>query len=168
MSTNRYSLADYELAVEIPSSVATTLGVTDNVIIIGGPGSSPNTNDNLGSFVGTITVSRSNDLWSTEGDATGSWVHNKNLNRTGTCSVSLRQVSDKIITFAQLCTAYETIQDASAGLTLTVRATNGSGDIAVCNDCYITKMPDQNFGETAEMQTWTFTCGQVIYVGSKK
>ena len=100
---HKYSLADYQLTIGIPQSVAQRLGLRDeegNLLtsfVIGGPGE-----NNEGSFIGQIVATRSNNLWETEGDATGSWVHNKNLNRTGTIELQIRQISDKVIELSQL------------------------------------------------------------------
>ena len=80
---HQYSLADYQLTIGLSDNIARQLGLRDangNLLTnfsIGGPGE-----NNEGSFVGQIVVNRTQDLFTTEGDATGSWVHNKNLNRS--------------------------------------------------------------------------------------
>lgn len=170
--TNRYSLADYTLTVQLPSEtddkagIFASSGLTDEnrSFTIGGPGSLDNSSfTNSGSYVGNIVVSRSNDLFSTEGDATGSWVHNKNLDRTGTVRVDITQISDQVITLALITKAYESVQDDTPGLTITVNNAFTGENIAVCNDCYISKIPDFTFGATADRLSWSFTCGQVIF-----
>lgn len=163
---HKYSLADYQLSIGIPQSVAQKLNLRDesgNLLTsfeIGGPGE-----NGEGSFTGQIVVSRSNNLWDTEGDATGSWVHNKNLNKTGTIELQIRQISDKVIQLSQLCDIYESVQENVEGLTLTVNssATDESSPMATGVDSYIQKQAELTLAETAGMLTWTFTCGQVMF-----
>lgn len=163
---NRYSLADYQVTIEVDESAPEAIAGTK--ISIGGPGEVVNSTNglkgNVGSFVGSVTLKRNKELWETEGDRTGSWVHNQNLDRTGTCEIEIRQVSDMVVKLSQLCAIFEDVSSSIKGLTITVNSTSASGGtVAVCNDCYIQKVPDQAFGETAALQTWTFTCGQVIF-----
>lgn len=156
--TNRYSLADYQLILTIPDEIPTSVISTRN-IAIGGPGE-----NGEGSFVGTITVSRNTDAWKTTGDATGSWVHELSLDKTGICSVNINQISDLVIRLTQLCSIFESIQGNYPGLTITINS-NSSEDgmpICICEDCYITKIPDQQFQTASQPQEWRFTCGRVI------
>lgn len=163
---HKYSLADYQLTIGIPQSVALKLNLKDeegNLLTsftIGGPGE-----NGEGSFVGQIAVSRANNLWETEGDNTGSWVHNKNLNRTGTIELQIRQISDRVIELAQLCDIYESIQENVEGLTLTINssATEETVPMATGVDSYIQKQADLTLANTAGLLTWTFTCGQVMF-----
>lgn len=165
MATNRYSLADHIVVITLPDDNIELLersGLQANApITIGGPGQ----NGNEGSFVGSIKVSRKEDLWDTQGDATGSWVHNKSLNRTGNVEIDITQVSDDIIKLSMICNAYESIQGAVGGLTIEVKNAYNLElpSIAVCSDCLINKIPDQNLGEKAEQQNWSFTCGRVQF-----
>lgn len=160
-STNRYGLADYELTVNFPSNAnfVSSLGLDGTMITIGGPGQ----NGYEGSYVGSITVTRKNDLWQTDDDPTGSWVHSKNLGRSGEVEVDITQVSDQIVTLAYLCMAYESVQESIDGLTLEIKNSMSGLTVAKCYDCLIKKIPDQKFGETAERQTWVFTCGRVMF-----
>ena len=101
---HQYSLADYQLIIVIDPTVAQALNLRDengNLLSnfsIGGPGE-----NGEGSFVGQILVSRNQELFTTTGDATGSWVHDKNLNRTGTITVEITQISDQVVQLVQLC-----------------------------------------------------------------
>lgn len=166
MATNKYSLADYQITVTFPTGENANLllnrvGLVDNTpISIGGPGQ----NGLDGSFVGSIKVSRSNDVWKTEGDATGSWVHSKSLDRTGKISVDINQVSDQVLTLIYITNAYQNIQDTIGGLQITVKnAYNPSlPAVATAYDCYITKVPDQDFQDSARTQSWEFTCGRIM------
>ena len=163
---HKYSLADYQLTIGIPESVAQKLGLRDeqgNLLTsfsIGGPGE-----NGEGSFLGQILVSRTNNLWETEGDATGSWVHNKSLNRIGTIELQIKQISDNVIRLAQICDIYESIQENVEGLTLTINssATDESTPMATGVDSCIQKQADLTLAETAGLLTWTFTCGQVMF-----
>ena len=122
-----------------------------------------------GSFVGQIVVRRNKDLFSTTGDATGSWVHDKNLDRTGTIEIDITQISDDVVMLSQLCQIFESLQTNIPGLELTISST-GSGvatTIVTGRDSYLQKLPDLTFGENAQKLTWIFTCGQVIYDYSK-
>lgn len=142
---NRYSLADYTMTVDIPGYGALTFG---------GPGE-----NQLGSFIGQIAVSRNSEMWTTEGDVTGSWVHNKSLNKTGTISMQIRQISDDIIRLFDIARTYEGSDSSEIGATITI--SRGTQTVLTGKDCYLTKMADQTFGDAAEMQTWVWTCGQI-------
>ena len=165
-----YSLADYQLTIGLSNSVASLLGLRDrdnNLLTnfsIGGPGE-----NGEGSFVGQIVVNRAQDLFTTTGDATGSWVHDKNLNRTGTITVEITQISDDIVTLVQLCQIFESIQSSMPGLELTINsaASSTAKTMVTGRDAYIQKLPDITLGESAGKLSWVFTCGQVIYEHSR-
>lgn len=147
---NRYSLADHIVRIDFGGDLGT--------IEIGGTG-----NNHEGSFVGEIRISRNTDMWTTEGDPTGSWVHNKNLDRTGKVDVQVRQVAESVGDFIRCCQWFESRNGDGATITVTA---NGE-TVATARDCYISKIPDQVFGSTAEMQSWSFTAGQVRFRGEK-
>ena len=156
MYMSRYSLADYRVTIEglLP-------GISDPIrITIGGAGE-----NGEGSCLGEIKVTRNTELWNTVADATGSWVHNRNLDKTGTVELSLRQVSDDVVRLIQLCSSYENVTSDATGLTITVSPSHSYSvkAEAFCNDCFPVKVPDQVFGDTAAEQSWVFTCGQVKF-----
>lgn len=155
--TNVYSLADVQAIIKIPDVIPENVISLRN-LAIGGPGEMGE-----GSFVGSITITRTSNLFSTTGDSTGSWTHNKNLDRTGSCNIAINQISDTIVKLAQLCNAFESIQGNYPGMTISiVSSANDAGmPIAICEDCYITKIPDQGFAATAATQVWVFTCGRI-------
>lgn len=164
-----YSLADHQLTIGLSQSVAAQLGLRDSSgnlltnFTIGGPGE-----NNEGSFVGQITASRNKELFTTTGDATGSWVHDKNLDRTGHIRVDITQISDDVITLVQLCQIFESVQSRMPGLELTINSVaSGTTPMVTGRDCYISKLPDLPLGETASRLSWDFTCGQVIYEHSR-
>lgn len=153
---NRYSLADHLVKVTLPAGVlvgGTNIG--GMVLEFGGPGNNAQT----GSFMGEITVERTNDTWTTEGDPTGSWVHNKSLNKTGTVTMQLRQVADDIIRLQMLAQVFE--NGDFPGCKIEVFA--GTDTVARAEDCYIAKVPPQVYGDTAAMQTWSWTAGRISY-----
>ncbi len=160
-----YSLADYQLTIGIPETVAKALKLKDeygNYLTsyqIGGPGE-----NGEGSFVGSIAVSRDEAAWSTEGDKTGSWVHNRSLRKTGKITLNLNQISEQGIDLYHLCQIYESIEGSYEGLTLTIN-TNGEDTTPLAKgvDAYISKQPDYPMGEAAADLTWEFTCGQILY-----
>lgn len=167
---HQYSLADHQLTIGLSEIVARSLGLRDSYgnlltnFTIGGPGE-----NGEGSFVGQIVVKRNKDLFTTTADATGSWVHDKSLDRTGTIEVNINQISDDIVLLSQLCQIFESLQTNMPGLELTISSTASgtSTTIATGRDGYIQKLPDVTFAESAQPLTWIFTCGQIIYDYSK-
>lgn len=147
----RYSLADYSITVKLPSNLAAEFGV--ETISVGGENS----------YTSSISVAMNSSLWSTSGDNTGSFVHTKNLDRTGTCSVSLNQMSTQVAKFIRLCNIFYRTTEEYDGLTITVNSSQNI-PVCICDDCYINKIPDQSFGNTPSDQTWQFTCGRITFV----
>lgn len=147
----RYCLANYILTADIPEDI----GFGSQSVSIGGEGS----------YLDTITVHLNNSLFSTQGDNTGAWVHIKNLDKTGTITITINQMSDKIASFKALMNIYSNMDSDVAGMTLTLRDSLNN-TICVCEDCVIENIPDQSFGSTPATQTWTFLCGKVQFVDS--
>ena len=167
---HQYSLADYQLTIGLSDSIAQLLGLRDSFgnlltnFSIGGPGE-----NGEGSFVGQITVSRTEDLFKTTGDPTGSWVHDKSLNRTGTIGIDITQISDDVVTLVQLCQIFESVQTNMPGLELTINsvASATATTMITGRDCYIQKLPELQLGEAATRMSWVFTCGQIVYEHSR-
>lgn len=159
---NRYSLTDYTVTITPPEG----MGLEE--LTIGGVGTAANNNTNLGTFLGSITVNRTNDAWNTDGDVTGSWVHNQNRSKVGTVSINIKQVSDDIVKLHQMLTIMEASETNTKGCTIVIANAADSNKVLFnCYDCYIVKMPDYVMAETAAVQTYTFTCGQVTSEISK-
>lgn len=162
----RYSLTDYILSIKVPdelrkvfltSSSASTDEIA-NRISIGGDGS----------YLGSIKTSSSTQ-WSTEGDATGSWVHSKNKSKVGTVTVELNQLSDVVLKLTRLIETYYSADTITQGLTLTISKATGAGnslDVCTCVDCYITKQPDGDWEDSAKTMAFEFTCGKITYSGN--
>ena len=144
----KYSLANYILSIEpLDDTLKSIFGTTS----IGGEGNA----------LDSIVLSQPTDMFSTSGYATGAWVHNKNLDRHGTATISLNQLSDRVGRFIQMAKLF--ISGDYDGFTLSLSDINGN-KIATCVDCYITKIPDQSYANESANQSWVFTCGQINYV----
>lgn len=153
----RYCLASYILTAEIPNDIG--FGI-QSVSIGGNIGGE-------GSYLNSVTIHMEKEMFTTQADDTGSWVHVKSLNRSGTIEVSIKQVSDKIAIFKALVNAYANLNFEADGMTLTLRDALGN-TICVANDCLLQKIPDQAFASEPDNQSWTFTCGQIIFTDTKR
>lgn len=143
----KYSLANYILSIQ-PND--TTLRTMFSNVSIGGEGSASD----------SIVITLDNDIWKTSGFATGAWVHDKHLARNGKVTISVSQLSEKVAKFKQMCNIF--YNGEYDGFTLSL-VDNTGNKVCTCVDCYITKIPDQEFKESAQMQTWTFTCGEITF-----
>lgn len=143
----RYSLANHILSI-VPDDPQ--LRTDFGTITIGGQGS----------YLDSITIELDNDLWSTSSYNTGAWIHNKNLSRTGSATVSISQLSDEVYILMRLSNKY--YEDEYNGFTITLSDQEGTL-IATCVDCYIQKIPNQQFQNEAQNQDWAFTCGQITF-----
>lgn len=143
----RYSLADYLLNIKTNDPA---LAAIFSELTVGGEGS----------YTDSISINLDSNLFETTGFATGGWVHDKNLSRTGTAALSLSQLAKSIGKFKQLVNMY--YGGDFEGLTLTLTDSNAN-EIAKCEDCYIQKIPSQEFGSKAATQMWTFTCGKITF-----
>lgn len=147
----RYSLANYYLSIDNANEKVKALF---GDVRIGGEGDA----------VSSISVSTSNNLWDTQGYATGAWVHNKNLSRVGTAEISLSQLTDAVAKFKTFVNYFYLASDENDVQGSTLTLTDSSGKIiCTCYDCYPVKVPAQEFGATAAEQRWSFTCGKVVY-----
>ena len=160
-----YSLADYQITIGISEEFAKTYNLKDGDETlkgyqIGGPGA-----DGTGSFVGRIQVERAEDAWTTVGDKTGSWVHNRSRNKVGRITLELNQISDQTIDLYHLCQFYDDLENTYEGLTITINAANQEQETTLVKaiDCYVVKQADYPMSETASNLTWVFTCGQIEY-----
>lgn len=142
-----YSLASYTLAFSELEP-----GTTLTNYSVGGSGS----------MMDSITISRPTEVYTTEGDPTGGYVHNKSLNKTGTVSLTLNQLSKQISTLTTLLGIY-TNADVEKGFNMTLRDSQGN-DVARCIDCLPQGYPEQVYGNTATTQTWVITCGEIDFL----
>lgn len=146
----RYSLADHVVTIGLPPDVSNASGLP-KTISIGGEGS----------YLGSISISRNSPLFTTTGDATGSWHHDKNLNKTGKVTLQINQLAPQVAQLISLFKLYEKSSTLTDGLTIVV--TEGNDTVASCNDCYVDQVPEMSFGDTASNQSWSLTCGEVMY-----
>lgn len=149
-----YSLANYIITI-IPDEADTNLRQAfGSAMSIGGEGK----------YLGSITVGTDKNLWEVQGFATGAYVFDKNLSRTGTCRISLHQLADEVIKFIHLCNLY--YKGEYGGCYITVSDTKGN-KVANCKDCYIQKYADQQYNETSGSQDWQFVCGEITFAPEK-
>lgn len=152
----KYALANYQIAISINDNQLRSL--FSDEIVIGG----------TGTYMGNISVSRNNNVYEVEGDNTGSYIFNQNLNKTGTVTLSINQLSDDVIKLKRIvewCYTHEI-----SPFTITVRSNATERDsnvktVCTCNDCLVQGIPPQSFGNTATTQTWTFICGEIDFSG---
>lgn len=141
----KYSLSNYILTIKTKD---TELFNIFKELTVGGQGTT----------VGSISIQMNASLFETTSFPTGGWVHSKNLDRTGTVSVTLNQLSNIVAKFKQLMNAYYATDCDS--LTMTISDLDGN-EVASCEDCFPTKFPNQEYAEKAASQTWSFTCGKI-------
>lgn len=144
----RYSLADYQVTINIPEALG--FGVTS--LTIGGDGD----------YLSSISISTENNLYEITTDPAGNWLYNKNLARNGTIELSIQQVSDRVAQLKTLFNLFYKSQTQSEGLTITVADTEGN-EVATCEDCVIANPPNQTFGESSEVQSWSLLSGKITY-----
>ena len=146
----RYSLADYILEIKLPESLTLALGLDDESISIGGEGS----------YLGNISIEHNSDLWSTSGDSTGSWIHIKNLDRSGTASLTINMLSPKSVQLTTILNLYYNINHDDEPMTLTLSDQN-STIVVTCISCHLRKLPAISFDNEPGTRNWVFTCGQI-------
>ena len=153
INSQRYSLADYVLAVKVPEELSELFADdSNNTFKIGGEGS----------YLSNISVSLNENMYSTSGDSTGSWVHNRSLNQTGTCSITVSMLAPGASTLKRVCNIYYSSSKFIPGLTLAIQNNNGETLIDM-EDCYIQKIPTHAYQSDAQDQTWSFTCGKITF-----
>lgn len=151
----KYSLSSYILTIHFKDQKMRS--IFGEKVSVGGQGS----------FLESFSFSGSDNMYQVQGDSMGSYVHNKSLDRTGQCSITINQVSDlnKIfLTFLNSClvsdvTPNEGLTDESVTITL---SDANSKLVVTCNDCYLKGRPTLSLGGTATTRTWTFECGEII------
>lgn len=149
----RYSLANYKVALTLPSDFAAEVGLTGNeALTIGGEGS----------YLDSVTVEMDNDTYNTKSDSTGSWVHDVNLSKTGKVTITINQMSDKIAKFKKITNLYSLSNVDYEGVTIAIDD-NKANHIVNCSDCYFQKIPNQEFNQEAGTQAWVLTCGKIEF-----
>lgn len=145
----RYSLSDYTATIKLPAS----LSAIASSISIGGQGS----------YLDTVDVGLDNDLWSMSSYSTGGYVLNKNLARTGTITFTLNQLADVCSRLRTLQAAYYPSDAEAIDDPCTIEISNKEGTIVSATDCYLQKIPNQQYQAQASTQSWTFLCGVINF-----
>jgi len=152
MNGIKYCLADYLLAIKLPEEFATLVGLGNNQnLVIGGEGS----------YLDSITLEYNQDMVSTRGDYTGSWVHEINLNRTGKASITIHQMSDKVAKFKTIVNLFYS-HDFTEGCQLSLQDSLGN-EIASGQDALFIKIPNQEIKTESDYQTWELTIGKLTF-----
>ena len=140
MSVKQYSLLDFSLSITFKNDRYN--------IPIGG----------IGSYLGSIKVSKATDNISKTVDATGSGVYAYSHDHSGTIDIEVSQVSDvvaKIIKKAMNYYHSQTNGDWKKGLVGITIMKNGT-KVIDATDCMLTKMPDLELGAEVGMRTFSF------------
>jgi len=138
MSVKQYSLLDFSLSITFKGSRYN--------IPIGG----------IGSYLGSIKVSKSTDNVTKTVDATGSGVYAYSHDHSGTVDIEISQVSEQVGTIIKKIMNYyhsQTNGDWKKGIVGISLMKNGS-KVIDATDCMLTKMPD--FEASAEPGTRVF------------
>lgn len=143
----KYSLANYICNIKPNDSMLLSMF---GIINIGGEGSTTD----------SIVASRANPLFNIVGYPTGGYVHNKNLSKIGTITVTINQLASNIGKLKRLINIYQS--NDYEGLTITITTSDGE---VVCTaiDCMPAQIPQQEFRDSAANQTWTFNCGEINF-----
>lgn len=142
-----YSLSDYRLSITFNN---VTLRNAFGTITIGGQGSTTD----------SISVEPNGTLYSTASYATGGYVHEKNLDKTGKAKVSLNQMSEACYVLNNVVKMY--YQANYEGATISVVDADGR-TVATCKDCVPTSQPARTFGQSSGMLDWEWTCGVIDF-----
>ena len=145
----KYNLSDYVLSIK---STDPSIDGMFGTISIGGDGS----------YTDSISVTLNQKLWAVESFATGGYVHNKNVARDGTVEARLSQLSDQVRNLIRLVNTYYDTGSSDAPLTMTLTDRN---ERIACEmkDVYPSAIPSQDFQSTAQLQTWSFSCGKIVF-----
>lgn len=148
----KYSLANYYITISSDDSELQRIfiGQDGETISIGGQGN----------CIGDISISRDKDMYSIDSYNTGGYVFNKNLDASGSVSISINQLSDVVSKFKELCNIL--YNGDYEPLTISVYDSYVE-PVAECRDCYPKKIPEQSFKNESEDQTWEFLVGQIIF-----
>lgn len=185
---SRYTLSDYFLIISLPAELvealngknvgdstfddinnrdsssresitsALNLGTnsTNSTILLGGDDS----------YVGSISFQYKTNAWEVTGDPTGSWVHTKNRDRTGTCTLSMNQVAYKGAMLIKIFNIYynDTARDNEIIDGFDIYVTDRKGrKLMSAMDCYVQNVPTMEYGSTPRDLSWTFNCGRITY-----
>lgn len=148
----KYCLADYLLSIKLPSNFAILVGLGENQnLVIGGEGS----------YLDSITLEYNQDMVTTKGDNTGSWVHDVNLNRTGKATISIHQMSDAVAKFKKIINLFYT-HNFTDGCQISL-SDNLGNEVASGQDVLFVGIPNQEMKTESDFQNWELTIGRLTY-----
>lgn len=146
-----YSLSKYKLAIQLPETFAAKVGLAgDNTITIGGEGS----------YLDSLSYEYNKEMYSTKADATGSYVHDKSLDKSGTITITINQMSPQIALFKKIVNLYYQSGDDYEGLQLSLKDLSAQ-EVMAAESCFFTKIPNQDFGQESGNQAWVITSGRI-------
>ena len=158
---NKFSLSNYSIRIVFPKingDAAGSIEYPDSgnirnfpMVEIGGEGD----------YIGSASVARSTNIWTKETDATGAYVFNQNLDRSGEVSVDIKQVSDKVLNLYYYSTSIYENTNLQGGAYISIQR-NGE-TIVECEDCFIEKVPNLPFQAAAQNLSWRFLSGRITY-----
>ncbi len=188
---SRYTLSDYFLIISLPAELDEALNGTKfgnstfdeinkldsssretitNILNLGTNATSiTNSTILLGgddSYVGSISFQYKTNAWEVTGDPTGSWVHTKNRDRTGTCTLSMNQVAYKGAMLIKIFNIYynDTTGDNDIVDGFDIYVTDRKGRLLMsAMDCYVQNVPTMEYGSAPRDLSWTFNCGRITY-----
>lgn len=169
MAGYRYSLASVKVVISFSNGYKANFG-------------------GQGSMIGSVTLARKTERFSSEGDATGGFVINETLDRTGTCTISIKQFAPLVSTLTNLFATYDlssngdSVTDIVGGITNYGNTENREGfDASItlegavnidlyymgtlighCGSCYL-NMPDLELEEDNGTRDFVFECGEVTF-----
>lgn len=125
------------------------------------------TNDVLGTIqiggggkqIGTVSYNFDTDMFSKQATADGGVIFSHSAAKDGTITISLKQTSPHV---ADLTRFYEDarINPYNAASTITIK--DGIGTInVVAYDCFPTRLPQNQVGETPTDRDFSFICGTI-------
>lgn len=116
-----------------------------------------------GSYLGSISVTKSTDNITTTVDATGSGVFNFSADHSGTVEIELSQVSDKINEIINKMANYYHSQRAGDWKNALVDITISKNGVALVDatSCMLTKMPDLSIQPEVQNRTFTFSAIEI-------
>lgn len=110
-----------------------------------------------------ITVGRKEDTWLPTVGVQGETARARNRNKSGTVKLVLMQTSSTNDFLSGVA-----VNDEATGLgqgPLSIKDSLGT-TVALCNDAYVLKPAEINFGKEIEAREWTFECPSLdMWVG---
>lgn len=130
----------------------------------------------LGSFLGKVTVSKTEANVTMNADVTGGVVFNYSHNHSGKCEFEFSYVSEYTLKLLKALYDKYVGTDApnnwrkamvdiviSSKASPTAADATGQGVVVSCSNCYLDKLPDLDLGAEVGTRTFTFLVADVQY-----